>query len=331
MQEVNEKEKQLFVRYGSAASEAMFDFPCHFFHIAGYTGFIPYRQDSKCAIVFGEPICPPEETPFLTEAFHHYCKKNKLSIIYLIVSKKFATDVKDFCPVSLGVCEEMIFNPQIDLEQISRRLKNRVNKAVNHGLTLHEYLPYDAKIEEALTEIGIQWRNSIKGPNLYLGHLNFFEQYIGKRWFYVKEGEKITAMIMLSKLEAHEGWLLKFLVTSPDAFPETSEFLMISVLKILQKENCHFLSKGMMPAAFLEEIKGLGRFSSYIAKKTYSFIHNTYHFEKRKEYWQRYHPKTEPAYILLSRPSIGFHEIKALIKTFKPSRFPKPTKNLINT
>ena len=322
MDEINEKEKELFIRYGTAASEAMFDFPCNFFQIPDCTGIMAYRIEFNCAVVFGGPICPPHETSKLIEAFHSFCHESNFNIIYVIVSEKFAKWAKENYDynILIEVCEEFIFDPEFDPCLASNRLRHRVEKALKHGLTVHEYIPFDADIENSLKQVGIKWQQAIKGSQIYLGHLNFFENYAGKRWFYVKDGEQITSMIMLSRVEACEGWLLKFLITSPGAFHDTSEFLMTSVLKILRKENCHFLTKGMVPANSLGEVSGLGSFSTGVARGIYKIINWIFKFKKRKEYWLRYNPKVAPAYLLLCRPHIGLNEIRALMKIFRTSR-----------
>lgn len=319
MNETHEKEKELFIHYGSAASEAMFDFPCYFFETPECTGTIPYRIEYQCAIIFGEPLCPRDEMAKLTEAFHVYCRSANLNVIYIIVSENFAKWAKaqHYCSVSIEVCEELIFDPQLDPCKKSNRLRHRVEKATKHGLTVHEYIPFDPNIESALTQIGIEWKQAIKGPNVFLGHLNFFENYAGKRWFYVKDGETITSMIMLSRVEAYKGWLLKFLVTSPNAIHDTSEFLMTSVLNVLRKENCRFLTKGMVPADDLGEISGLGQVSTWVAKKIYPIISKTFKFKKRKEYWLRYNPIIAPSYLLFDHPHIGINEVRALMKVFR--------------
>lgn len=315
-----EKEKNLQISYGSAASEAMFDFPCRFFQMPDCSGIIPYRLESNCAVVFGEPLCPQEELPRLIENFHKHCEKAGYNIIYVIVSEKFAKDMtSNHCSILMESCKELIFDPQLDPCKTSNRLRHRVEKAIKHGLTVHEYIPCDPEIETALKKIGMQWQEAIKGPHIYLGHLDFFENYTGKRWFYVKDGDEITSMIMLSKLEAQNGWLLKFLINKPKAFHDTSEFLMTSVLEILRKENCRFLSKGMIPIDVLGEIKGLNSFTELSIRAVYKVINKIYKFQKRKEYWLRYNPKIASTYMLFTRPCIGINEIKALIKVFRTS------------
>lgn len=307
-------ERELFVRWGSAGSEPMFDFPCQFYQIPGCSGVIAYRIESKCAIVFGDPICPPTELKKLTEAFHQYCLDSGLNIIYITVSQEFANLVQNECKIMIQVCDEFILDPNASS---SHRLEHRIEKAMSHGLSFHEYIPLDKNLEKDLLDVGNQWKSSIKGPHLYLGHLNFFESYIGKRWFYVQDEGKPTSIVMLSKLEAKEGWLLKFLATKPHAFQTTSEFLMLSVLKTLRDENCTFLTKGMMPVDSIQEMKGLGTFHQFALKHVYQLISSVFKFKKRKEYWQRYHPKSVPAYIAFLKPSIGINELKALKKAFR--------------
>lgn len=318
MREPNNREKELFIRYGSAASEAMFDYPCDFFQTAGCEGIIAYRIEFHCAIIFGDPICPPEELVPLTQAFHEFCQASRLSVIYITVSEAFAQFAKEYCPISIEVCEELIFDPQVNPAAESHRLQHRVDKAVKHGLTFHEYLPPDPEIEQKLLEVGEKWRKARNGLSMHLGHLNFFESTLGKRWFYVKDKDQITAMAMVSRLEAQNGWLLKFFIMLPEAFHDTSEFLMISLLTTLREEGCHFLTKGMAPATTLGTVKGL-RWGSRLAKWTYRMISSLFKFEKRKAYWNRYHPQTVPSYVLLSSPRMGFNEIRALIRVFKIS------------
>lgn len=310
----------LFIQYGSAAAEAMLDFPYHIFQLPDSIGVILYRIEYHCAIVIGDPICPSEEVERITRAFFHYCTESKLKIIFITVSEKFKNwALNHFCQISIEVCEEYVINPQIDIFSNSHRMRHRVNDAIKHGITFHEYIPFSADIEKSIKEVGQKWQKKIKGPHLYLGHLNFFESYEGRRWFYTQEDEKITSMAMLCGLDSRQGWLLKFLTTIPEASHFTSEFLMASVLDTLKKENCSFLSKGMLPKEALGQIKGLSSFSSFFAKKIYRCIARVCKFKKRREYWQRYHPQTSPSYLLFSESSIGINEIRALIKVFRAS------------
>lgn len=316
--EANAKEKELLIQYGSAASEAMFDFPCAFFRTTGCIGFVPHRIENNCAVVIGEPVCPQEEMEKLATAFHAYCHELSLNIIYIIVHKKFATWAKaNYCSILMKVCDELIMDPQNDPCLLSSRLRHKVEKATKEGLTVYEYFPFDSDIEKAIKDVGIQWQQSIKGPSIFLGHLNFFDSYMGKRWFYIKDGEEITSMLMLCRLDAYNGWLLKFLITKPNAIRGTSEFLVTSVLERLRNENCSYLTKSVVPTEALDEIEGLGPFPKWGAHSIYKLISWVFKFPQRKEYWLKFHPQEEPAYLLFARPNIGINEIKALRSAFR--------------
>lgn len=318
-EKISDADRELCVLYGSAGSEAMFDFPCKVFRHPDCIGVIPYRLHYNCAIIFGDPICPENELQTLTHAFYKYCDEFHWNVIFITASEKFANWKQNDCKISMEVCKELIFDPQFDINHASHRLQHRIEKAMTHGLTFHEYIPIDKEIEKSLLEIGLKWQKSIKGPQLYLGHLNFFENYDGKRWFYVKDGNQVTSILVLSKLQAQDGWLLKFLMTLPNSFHETSEFLMMSVLKKLRKENCHYLTKGMVPVDSLGEVKGLGYFSTQAVKSVYKVISTLFRFKERKEYWNRYAPKSVPSYLLIHHPKLGLNEIRALIKVFRMS------------
>lgn len=316
MQKISSKEIELFILYGSAASEAMFDYPCYFFQIPNCTGVIAYRIEYQCAIIFGDPLCPPDELIELTRAFHQHCHESHLNVIYITVSERFTKLAQEYFPILIEVCEELIFDPQIDPMLKSHRLHHRMDKAIKHGLTFHEYIPFNEEVQNSLLDIGIKWQKAKKGPGLYLGHLNFFENPKGKRWFYVKDGERITSMAMLSQLDAQKGWLLKFFFTLPNSFPETSEFLMLSLLTTLKNEGCHFLTKGMVPIDLIGEVKGL-KYSSRLIKSIYKMISVLFKFQKHKQYWQRYFPQKAPSYLLFSNSRIGFNEIRALLRVIK--------------
>jgi lysylphosphatidylglycerol synthetase-like protein (DUF2156 family) len=126
-------------------------------------------------------------------------------------------------------------------------------------------------------------------------------------------------MMMLSRIGIGNGWLLKFMVTLPDALHDTTEFLVTSVLETLRKENCSYFTKGVIPLERIGEFSGMGPIGSKLVKVTYSLISKIFRFGKRKEYWLRYHPHTEPAYLVLTGPKIKLNELKALTKVFHSS------------
>jgi len=304
-------------RWGCSISEAVIDNPCCYFRIPDIDGFIGYLHVSKYAIVIGDPICPRKDAFQLALAFSRYCEDQKLEVIYLVASEWFAKWlIQNTSKIMIEVGEELIFNPSEDVTEGHKasKLRNKVRHVQNLGLQVHEYLSNDPKIEKEIQEVGTAWLKERKGPQIYLADLNFFENRSGKRWFYLEDQGRILGMILLCRLEAHDGWLLKFLVMAPENPRGASAFLMLSVLEKLKQENCHYLTYGMVPLEVLGEIKGLSSFSTWFAHKVFKFCSWFFKLEQKKTFWKQFHPNSKPTYVLFSHSKIGFTEVKSIMK-----------------
>lgn len=306
-------------KWGDYAAEALQDPSYNFFSVPNIDGIIGFKEDLGCAITFGDPICSKDNIPKLALAFHEYCKDKNLNVAYMLASEEFSRwAVNNICNVLIEVGEELVFDPHYDpLAGPRNKLRNKVNHAQHLGLTIEEYIPHDITIERELQEVGNKWLRSRRGPQIYMANIDFFQDRKNKRWFYVKDKKQILGVALLTKIEAHQGWFLKFLIVLPESPRGTSESLMIAILEALRKENCRFLTYGMIPAENLGEISGIGQCSSWIAKMAFKFAKWIFHLEKRKTYWAQFHPKIERSYILFEKPHIGIKEIRVILKSMK--------------
>jgi lysylphosphatidylglycerol synthetase-like protein (DUF2156 family) len=307
-------------RWGGAVSEMTLDPTCHLFQVPGIEGFIGYQVESGCLVVFGDPICAPEEMPALALAFYNYCRERRLDFIYIIVSERFAKwAIRNICKIMIEIGEELTFDPREDPKQGSRgyRLRNRIRHAKHQGLTFHEYFPIDPQLEEAMQQVGNAWLRGRRGPQIYLGRVNLFENRTDKRWFYLKRDDQVMGTALISKLESRQGWLLKSLIITPEAPRGSSELLMMSILETLRDEGCHYLTYGMVPKRHLGEIEGLNAFSAWIAQRAYKIAKWIFKLEHRRTYWLKFDPISEKSFLLFSKPNLGFQEIRAILKTLK--------------
>ena len=217
---VTEKEsiERLIHRFGGSASEALLEAPCSFFCDPAIEGTIGYLIEGDCAVTFGDPICKEEDVPKLTDAFHRYCAEKNLNIIYFIVSERFTKwATPHFCSIAVEVGEELIFDPQNDPTDgaAGQKLRYKVNHVRQLGLQAHELVTQDEALRSEIQQVGQEWLKGRKGLQIHLGTLDFFKNPNDKRWFYVTYKGKVIAAALLSKLEAFQGWLLKFLVAHP--------------------------------------------------------------------------------------------------------------------
>lgn len=75
--EKNHSIADYIAKFGNHSSIALLD-PCYtIFNIPDIYRIIGYRVESNCAILFGDPLCPPQNIPLLAHAFHDFCFKQK--------------------------------------------------------------------------------------------------------------------------------------------------------------------------------------------------------------------------------------------------------------
>lgn len=306
-------------RWGNASSIALLDPKCRFFSQPEIEGIVGYRVESRCALVFGDPLCAQGVLKKLIEAFHSYCQKQELSVIYTTISKNFALRLKILHGgVLIQVGENLFLDPHHDPETGSkgRKLRNKIKQPLNAGVIVKEYLEEDKIMEHDIEEAALQWLKARQGPQIYLANVHLFSYRCGKRWFYAQHEEKIVGILLLNKLDAREGWLVNLVLATPDAPVGTSELLISSVLKTLREEGCHFITFGVAQSEELGEIKGFGRVSKFIARSVFNLAKKIFRLDARRKYWKKFRPLSEPTFVLFCRPRIGLREVIGVLRAY---------------
>lgn len=305
-------------KWGDSSSEAILEEHCQLFCAPGIEGFIGYRVERGTAVAFGDPVCAPENRPWLAKAFQDYCHHSGLRFIYLLASEPFASwAYKNGGKVMMEVCEELIFDPHEDplVGKKSHRLRNKVNHTQNLNLAVKEYTTPDPKLEAALQRVGDLWLGERKGPQIHLGALQLFDHRFDRRWFYVEDPDgTISSVALLRRLEGKEGWFIKFLITTPTAPRGCSELLMTAILKILRDENCRYLSVGVVPAPELGLIQGLGNFYKSLTQNIFAVAKWVFHLGNRKVYWEQFRPTGHRSFLVFSNRTVGVRDLWAILK-----------------
>ena len=223
-------------QWGDLNTDAILDPFCQIFRTPSIEGLIGYRSELGHAIVFGEPVCAADKKLQFAEAFHQYCKELNLSVVYVVVSKNFRDLVMpSLCHIALEFGNELILDPKEDPEakqgSNNRLVRKKMRHAIKDQVEIKEYIGSDAKVEEGIQQVGIEWLKRRRGPQIHISHVRLFEDRLGKRWFYAEKEGKIVGFLILNQLEAQSSWLLNNLMISQSAPPGTSELLIISTLQ----------------------------------------------------------------------------------------------------
>lgn len=322
-----EDERQLLIqrvrRWGGSSSDAILDPVCKIFTSPTIEGLIGYRVELNCVVVFGDPICAPIDRQLLVQAFHDYYKESH-NIIYVMASEEFSKwGIEHGCRALIEFGQELIMDPHADPRARQGTHASLVRRKVRHalraGVQVKEYVGFDKKLEEAITQVGISWLQSRRGPQVYISHVRLFADRFGKRWFYAQQGDHIVGVLLLNQLQAQQGWLLNHLMITPDAQHGTPELLVVTALETLQQESCHFVTFGSSPAKQLGQVVGLSKSSAWLSRQGFKLANKLFHLHGHNMFWEKFHPESKPTYLLFHQSHIGWRELLGLSRALNVS------------
>jgi lysylphosphatidylglycerol synthetase-like protein (DUF2156 family) len=317
-------------QYGGSSSDAILEPTCQLFVLPSNDALIGYRIDSSCAVVYGDPVCSADKREELVSAFHAFCAKKNLRVIYIITSEEFAEwALGRFCKVKIAFGGELVIDPHDDPK--ARKgvngslVRRKVRHALKEGASVVEYHPFDDRIESAIEQAGQQWLKSREGLQIHTSNVFLFNDREGKRWFYAKHHDKIVGVVVLNALRSCNGWLMNHLMHTPEAPHGTPELLVTTALDTVAKERCSFVTFGSVPSASLGEIVGLNPLASAGARFIFKAANFVFHLEGKMKFWEKFHPESKPSYLLFEKSTIGLKEITALAHALHVIKQNKPT------
>jgi len=315
---------ELLHQFGGSSIEPILDDTTLTFSCPDIDGLIGYRSLLNCSVVYGDPVCSPEDLAALTQAFHDYCKIQKKHIIYISTSQSFANwAITHTCKALITFGEELTYNPQNNPQEQkgghSKLLRQKIHHAAKAGAKVQEYTEHNLDIENAIKEVALTWLKNRKGPQIHTAHIRIFEDRLGKRWFYATLGDSIVGLVVLNELKAKKGYALTNLMTTPSAPHGTSELLITTAFEIVAKEGCSFITSGSAPTQELSEIKGFNPLFSWVIKGVYLVSARIFHLSGHKKFWEKFCPKGEPTYLLFSNRGIGIRDAISLMRALNVS------------
>lgn len=310
-------------RWGNATSIALLDPQCKIFNVAGIDGVIGYRDEPTCVVVFGDPMCEPDNMNKLAQAFYDFCAHQKKTIVYAVISHHFMKILKEQNVWSLiEIGNELILNPQNDPRMrtgnYANLLRRKSNYALRDGIHVKEYTGQNRDTEKMIEEVADVWLKGRKGSQIYLVQVNMFAGRSNKRYFYAEDSHTgaMIGVLMLTRLDAYQGWVINLLITVPGAASYVSEVLALSALDTLRAENCPYFSTGMVPDNRLGIIEGLHPITTWILRRVYGIVSRWYRLPDRMRYWKKFAPAQRPTYLAFSKERFKLKDVFSIMRAF---------------
>lgn len=307
-------------QFGGTTTDAVLDPNSKIFIHPQIEGFISYRLEKEVCVTFGDPICKKENLLDLTKAFLIFAEEKKCQAIFITTSEGFRELVKDLMVGSIQCCHNLALNPILEDPRKksgthASLVRRKTKQAIKEGVTFHELA--DENIEEhSIAALGKDWVLRRKGPQIHISHVHLFDDRLGKRWFYAKKENQLVGIFVLNKLENKNGWLLNHLMLAKDAPNGTPEALIIFAIETLAKENCPYLTFGIVPQEYLDAITGFHFSVTWIIQKLYRLAWKLLKLNGFSMFWNKFLPQTEPLYILFYPPKLGVSTLFGLAQAF---------------
>lgn len=316
---------KLVRQWGYVASDGLLEKNCQIFSIPEVEGFIGYKFELLNAVVIGDPVCAPKDKPVLALAFDEECRKKNLGVVYTIVSQEFAEWANQhLSAVVIEYGKILVLDPQYNPSRNTGSkavlVRKKVKHARNEGAVVKEYLGNDPKIEKQLEDVATEWLQKRKGPQIYLCHLALFENRYGKRWFYAQKGTRIVALLILNELQTEKGWVLNNVMMVKDAPKGISEFLVVSILDVLNQERCRFVMAGPVPSKSLGKIMGIGEIKSAIIRFIFRMSRHVFHLDGLSVFWEKFQAQEKGSYLLFPHHNLRLSSIKALMQALNAEK-----------
>ena len=198
---------ELMRRHGGFTADAVLDPSTEYFHYEGISGFVGYRAQLGCAIVFGDPVCAPSDRDQLATAFHRFADSKGYKVIYICASQDYAYwAINNVCGSLVEYGVELFFAPPSDPRKktgsYGSLVRRKTKQAAREGVSIHEYISHNAATEEAIEELKECWLKSRRGPQIHISNPHLFKDKHGKRWFYAKNGDLPIGVIVLNRWKA---------------------------------------------------------------------------------------------------------------------------------
>lgn len=183
---------QLIARYGDATNTSWVDPAWTVWRDQATGAAVGYIASGHFAVIFGNPLCEPNQTPRVVRAFLSFLANETggLKPIWCCVER----DTEKFLAEELGwsaviaVAEERLNPTEVDPANNDKTVRRKIHRAERDGVKLHEV---DGEPEEdvkrQIEERCREWAANRKGTQIHLTGVRPFDDMSHRKYFYATD------------------------------------------------------------------------------------------------------------------------------------------------
>ena len=291
-------------------------------HVDGFVGF---RPGWGAIVVLGDPVCPPDEWGFLVNSFFASPRVRGRPIVFAATTRAFSRWARRRGMGTIAFGEEVVLDPRLDLciGKAGAKLRYSVNHAARQGITIEQYRPelgVDRTVEREVQAVSEAWLHGRRGLQMYAADLQLLTGRSARRYFVARSAGTAVAALVAIRMASRDGWLIDELMHVPDAPRGCSEALVVHALDQLGEDGAREVSFGVSMAGDVGEMRGLGRWSQFLARQAFGVIRRRAHLDNRFAFRAKFQPlRVEASYLVFNPPCVTIRSLLAMMTAFNVS------------
>ena len=293
---------------------------------------VAYAQRGGYWVAVGGPLCAPEQTVPVANAFRAAAREAGCKVVFFGVTQPLVDRLAGSNFDSLLVGLAAVWNPAgwADVIRNAVKLRNRLNKASRSGVVVRllnsDEVTEGEPLRSELVKIVDSWADDKALPPMgFMVTLELFQHATLRRYFVVEFGGEVQGFAVCVPIYGRNGWLLEDMIMRPTAPSGSSEALVDAVMRRLSDEGAQVVSLGMVALAGLDAGESSGRHPvlTWVLRFCSRTMGWLYNFEGLYRFRNKMKPSAwEKVYVVSSGP-VSFWTIRAILMAFANGWVPR--------
>ncbi|EKM56863.1 uncharacterized protein PHACADRAFT_118899 [Phanerochaete carnosa HHB-10118-sp] len=315
--------ENLIARYGDATNTSWVDPAWTVWRDDATGAAIGYIQQGHFAVIFGKPLCEPNQIPRVVKAFLAFLRSPQMDLkpIWCCVDKsteRYLAEELGWSAI-VAVAEERV-NPMAKTpEADDKTVRRKIHRAEREGVKIHDVSGEpDEELRKQIEERCRDWEAHRKGTQIHLTGVRPFDDVKHRKYFYATDKDgKICALVVLAQLAPVHGFQIKWALEYPGAPLGAIEHIVAYVIRKLGDAGVRTATFGAGAANRLQGVDNVGGFRMKTLEKAYNGISSTFHLSNKGDFRGKFGTEQDPLYICYPKGSLGVRGIEAIMSVLQ--------------
>lgn len=311
--------ENLIARYGDATNTSWVDPAWTVWRDEATGAAIGYIPQGHFAVIFGNPLCEPNQIPRVVKAFLAFLRSPHVDLkpIWCCVDKateRYLAEELGWSAI-IAVAEERVNPMAVNPEADDKTVRRKIHRAEREGVKIHEVTGEpDEELRRQIEERCRDWEAGRKGTQIHLTGVRPFDDIKHRKYFYATDNHgKICALVVLAQLAPIHGFQIKWALEFPGAPLGAIEYIVAHVIRKLGDAGVRSATFGAGASSRLLGAENVGGFRMKTLEKAYNGISSTFHLTSKGDFRGKFGIEQDPMYICYPKGSLGVRGIEAIM------------------